>query len=237
MITTSIYDSKKQELNFYISSLKKLDSLSNEQSELWTDLAKVLKQQPFKIDSFMIILKSNSYMMMYNMIESTIRELISTIYDAINTSSLRYDEVLDKIQDLWEKHQFLGLDDSNDTKSDSYKKEAHRCISFILKKQKIKFYTNNFKLSGNADFDTILSVTQNLGINFDTTTIGKYKNEIDTIKRNRNGLAHGSYSFIELGSDKTIDDLYQTSLHVETYLEQLKKDVNNYIKNKDFKKN
>lgn len=240
MIETTVYDNKKQELNYYFESLKLIDNLSDQQPDLYGKLIEIFKKKSVDTHDFMQILKSVSYIIMYSLIESTIRELIGIIYKAINTSNLRYDELLDKIQALWEKHQFLHLDESNSSKTENYKKEAHHCISFVIKKEKVSFDSNNFKISGNADFESILKATKEMGINFNTKILESSNknlyNELYTIKHNRNGLAHGSIPFTSLGSSKSIDELQKTSVHVEAYLDQLKKDVNDYIKNKDFKK-
>ena len=125
MIETTVYDNKKQELNYYFESLKLIDNLSDQQPDLYGKLIEIFKKKSVDTLDFMQILKSVSYIIMYSLIESTIRELIGKIYNAINTSNLRYDELLDKIQALWEKHQFLHLDESNSSKTENYKKEAH----------------------------------------------------------------------------------------------------------------
>lgn len=58
--------------------------------------------------------------MMYNMIESTIKEIIFAVYDNINAANLTYEEISLKLQELWESHQFENLDKGN-AKAEKYK--------------------------------------------------------------------------------------------------------------------
>jgi hypothetical protein len=236
MLDISNYYSKKKELDFYIEKLFFLDRVSSEQRNPYERyLNDRMKSKVYDLRDFVVILKSNAYMMMYNMIESTTKEIVWAIYDQINSSDLTYEKVSLILQKLWEKHQFLNLDSGN-AKTEKYKKKAHTIITNILDESPIRFYASNFKLSGNADFDKILEKMGGLGVNIDTSNIGQYKDELKTIKDNRNKLAHGAISFIESGRDSSFKDIQDMAKHTETYLEQLIKDASNYTKKRLYKK-
>lgn len=207
MIDIPNYPQKKKELEFYINELKCLDHISNSPSnpyELY--LNKHLKKNRYSMQDFIVILKSNAYIMMYNMIESTIKEIILALYDNINAANLTYEEISIKLQELWENHQFENLDKGN-AKTDKYKQEAHKMITSIIKDRYVKFNNSNIKLSGNADFESVLIIMQKHGISIDTRQIGKYSDELRNIKNARNSLAHGGTSFIESGRDISFKDM------------------------------
>lgn len=235
MISVPNYPQKKKELQFYINELNCLDQISNSPSNPYERyLNQKLQTRNYSMQDFIVILKSNAYIMMYNMIESTIKEIIFALYDNINAANLTYKEISFKLQELWESHQFENLDKGN-AKADKYKKEAHRMITSIIKDNTVKFDNNNIKLSGNADFENVLIIMQKHGINVNTSNIGKYSNELKNIKNIRNSLAHGGTSFIESGRDISFNDIKKMCVHTEEYLEQLIKDVNYFVWHKQFK--
>lgn len=235
MIDIPNYPKKKKELQFYINELKYLDQVSNSPVNPYERyLNQKLRTKSYTMQDFIVILKSNAYIMMYNMIESTIKEIIFALYDNINAANLTYREISLKLQELWESHQFENLDKGN-AKANKYKQEAHKMITSIIKNNTVKFNNNNIKLSGNADFENVLIIMQKHGIKVDTSHIGKYSDELRNIKNIRNSLAHGGTSFIESGRDISFNDINKMCMHTEEYLEQLIKDANYFIWRKQFK--
>jgi len=235
MIDIPNYPQKKKELHFYINELKYLDGVSNSPSNPYDRyLNQKLRNNNYTMQDFIVILKSNAYIMMYNMIESTIKEIIFAVYDNINAANLTYEEISLKLQELWESHQFENLDKGN-AKAEKYKQEAHRMITSIIQNNTVRFNNNNIKLSGNADFESVLTIMQKHGININTSIIGKYSNELRIIKNTRNSLAHGGTSFIESGRDISFNDINKMCKHTEEYLEQLIKDTNYFVWRKRFK--
>lgn len=108
-------------------------------------------------------------------------------------------------------------------------------ITSIIQNNTVRFNNNNIKLSGNADFESVLTIIQKHGININTSIIGKYSNELRIIKNTRNSLAHGGTSFIESGRDISFNDINKMCKHTEEYLEQLIKDTNYFVWRKRFK--
>lgn len=68
IIETPNYNQKKREIALYFSEII---SFKNDKNR----------------DDFFKILKSNVYLMLYNMIESTVKEILSAVYDQINISN------------------------------------------------------------------------------------------------------------------------------------------------------
>lgn len=235
MIDNADYIQKKKELHFYIQKLIFLDAITIDSSTPYNSyINENMKSKSYEMKDFIVILKSNTFMMMYNMIESTIKQIIWSLYDQVNSEQIVYTDLIDKLKVLWQKYSFLNLDNGN-AKTDKYKDKAKNMIDSIINSESIKLRDNQFKLSGNADFDSILTIMQNHGIDVKTNQIGPYKNELKKIKDTRNNLAHGSTSFIESARDTTVNDLKNTNAHVEKFLDQLISDTNDYIRYKRYK--
>ncbi|MCT3584690.1 MAE_28990/MAE_18760 family HEPN-like nuclease [Levilactobacillus brevis] len=169
------------------------------------------------------------------MIESTVKEMIYALYDEINTSKLTYTQVAKSIQEIWSKYQFANLDDGN-ARSDKYKDKANKMITSIIDSKTMRLDDRKFKLSGNADFTSVIAIMQNHGITISTKKIGKYNRELSNVKAKRNSLAHGSSSFIESARDTSTTDLVNMNDHVEEFLNQLQKDISKYIRYRWFER-
>ena len=55
-----------------------------------------------------------------------------------------------------------------------------------------------------------------------------------TIKVNRNDLAHGIKSFIEVGRDKTADELLEIKDKTISYLRRILKNIEIYLDNQEY---
>lgn len=235
MIDTTDFESKKSELHFYIKSLLFLDKIYLTPSSNYDKYIKnKLSSEEYNLGDFIVILKSNAYMMMYNMIESTVRSSIYSLYDEIRTSNVKYKDVTEPIRKLWRKSNFTDLDKGN-ANVDKYKQTANNMINSVLNSEKIILSDKSFQLSGNADFESILQAMQNHDIKLETSDIGPYRNELRRIRTTRNNLAHGNISFIESARDSTVTDISTTCRHVENFLIQLISDVDKNISGQKFK--
>lgn len=78
------------------------------------------------------------------------------------------------------------------------------------------------------------------GINFKSKSKSQDLNNvvsIDNIKNERNALAHGRKSFLETGSNYTVNDLKNYYNEIVILMDDILKSVNQFIKNKDYKNN
>lgn len=217
IIETPNYNQKKREIALYFSEII---SFKNDKNR----------------DDFFKILKSNVYLMLYNMIESTVKEILSAVYDQINISNIPYNNLSDSLKGVWESHQFFHLDSGGSNKIMSYKKETHTMIKKVLDRCSVRFNDGYVSISGNADLDAIFKIMQTHGIAIKMDSIGKYKHEFYEIKFQRNNLAHGSTSFVETGRDTTTDQLQKMINDTEKCIDEIIKDVSKYLNQKKYLK-
>ncbi|WP_390633123.1 MAE_28990/MAE_18760 family HEPN-like nuclease [Liquorilactobacillus satsumensis] len=181
-------------------------------------------------------MKSNSLIMMYNLIESTIKQTIFHIYESVNFDKIPFQGLSDDYKKLFEKYNFRGKEGNQLTNRNKIIEASNLLVENILNKEEINFENDKFKLSGNADLKKAKQIYSTHGIN-----IKNDKNLPDCgfallfIKNSRNGLAHGSETFSEVGRTKTVDDICEYSEVVIDFLEYLIKKTNVFIQHKRYK--
>lgn len=85
------------EINKYFDLVDKIEELGALSAKSIT-----FPSGEYKVDSqLQRILKSHCYLLLYNLIESSIRNGITAIHDAISIEQLTYKELSPKIQRLW----------------------------------------------------------------------------------------------------------------------------------------
>lgn len=176
--------------------------------------------QIFAVDVLLIkTLKGVIFMLLYNLIESTMREAISTIHSSISADHCGYENIRTELQkEVWRraKTNNIPLEDLISDTSYDISKNLHTAT---YKPEKL--------FSGNVARDEIRRLASVYGFsestNFSTTGHGRNLTEI---KDNRNDLAHGNKTFAEIGSTNSLTDVQK---HTEKVIEYLYAIVDNII--------
>lgn len=171
------------------------------------------------------ILKANAFLLLYNLMEATIRNSITAIVDSINSENLAFSQISDKIKELWIKQEV------KDIKSiDQNYKKVSEISQMILKKSLLELKNNCIKISGNIDAMTIRSIAKQFG--YQESSDGR---SLCLVKEKRNKLAHGEYSFSEVGKEYTISDISNFNLEIQNYIKDVLVRVEEYITKKKYK--
>lgn len=167
------------------------------------------------------LIKSNVFVMLYNLIEGVVTLTYTVLFDVIQNNVNTFDELNHKIKLLYLNLQVGRLENPADI------------LNYLLDYQnghKISFeeYTNKKTLySGNLDAKTIRGLIEKIGIRYELHVDKEEK--LLTIKNNRNKLAHGEVSYEEIGRCYTDSDLREYIDAVLNYVISFKKLVAQYI--------
>ncbi|MEB3148745.1 MAG: MAE_28990/MAE_18760 family HEPN-like nuclease [Sphaerospermopsis sp.] len=175
-------------------------------------------------------LKATGYLLLYNLVEATMRNAIEAIFDELKTQRVSFDEVREEIK----KIVINNLKDK-DNKSTQYILQTVQNISVDI----ISVTFNKNKLfSGNVDALKIRKTAEIYGFS-STTNNDKTRDGSDllTVKTNRNDLAHGFKSFEEVGKNATADELLKIQKRVICYLREILENIELYLSNKEYLKN
>ena len=216
------FNTRVQEINEYFSFLEGLD---NKTIKL-TSLENIDEEKNKLIDYDLLTktLKANSFLLLYNLVESTMRNAIESIFDELQNKDISYDQIRPELKKIVLKNlKKRNIDD------------LHKSTTAIS----IDIITAGFDredlFSGNLDGRKIKETANNYGFSYLTdhrkTNGGS---DLAIIKSNRKDLAHGLKSFAEVGKDKTADELLEIKKKTVKYLRQILQNIEQYLSNQEY---
>jgi len=182
------------------------------------------------------ILKSHCYLLLYNLIESSIRNGITAIHDAICLEQLTYKELSPKIQRLW------VLNDLSKSFRDAYiKKETvadnlQEALKVVLDDEVVALEPTNIPISGNLNAETIKNLIEMYGF-FGNLGVPKsdIDNVLDVVVKVRCDLAHGNVSFSDASEQIVWSKLVDDKDKIVIYLTHLLQNIEEYVDQKKYK--
>ena len=216
------FNERSKEVSKYFLFLKNLEQ---ERFKLYIDGCKG-KTKIRKIDSDLEkTLKASGFLLLYNLIESTMRNAIEAIFDEISTQKVSFNDIKPGIKKII-------LENIKDLKVDE---------KIILQITDISLYIINAGFnkekvfSGNIDSKKITNVAKTYGFSCESDYAKTgHGHDLAIIKNNRNDLAHGVKSFSIVGREKSADELLKIKNKVIRYLRQILINIDNYLTNKEY---
>ncbi|MDE7432415.1 MAG: hypothetical protein K2N34_10960 [Lachnospiraceae bacterium] len=219
--TKAEYERHKKEVIKYLNAVKLLDTGNCE--ILCTDVLGA--RSSLKIDDELSkILKANSFILLYNLIESTITNSIKAIVHSVEDEKLTYEQLSENIKHLWIRQSVKGIKDNH------YAAKVHQISESIVKKELLTLSHECVNISGNIDAQEIRNIAKQFG-----WVESKNGRELVTIKNKRNHLAHGEFSFADVGKDYTMQDIIRIKDNALKFLEDVLSNVNNFLQAKGYK--
>ncbi|WP_223559117.1 MAE_28990/MAE_18760 family HEPN-like nuclease [Chryseobacterium lathyri] len=226
------FNNRVNEVNsFYeILAIVELESPKIIAYDLVESKDKVVNINSSKIDT----LRSTAYLLLYNLIESTIYNTITTIFDEIKDSGLKYSDVIDDVQKYWLNNIYKH----NDNKKKETIIETIINISNKISNEIVELASNEINYGGSLDAQKIFATAKSMKIDINNVHIiydkTKHGESLVDVKKKRNWLAHGEKSFIEVGGSSTYSQLNDSKTHICDFLNEFIKSVENYILHKHF---
>lgn len=239
MITTEVYDSRKQEINNFIQLMKFLEKKQCEKNDDGNTSLEIFfhfstDDMNFSYQDVINIFKSNFSLMLYNIIEYTVKSLLDTIYDEIKQNELSYTDVNHSIKKVWRKIILKSVNDPNSS-FNTFVKKNDQIIDHILEKNTLELNSRESLPAGNLDGETIRDAFKDHGIKINNNSIFYRPDIFKNIKDKRNNLAHGTVSFIDALKDYTISDIENNTKIVLGFLDELNNHLITYLNNKEYR--
>ncbi len=172
------------------------------------------------------ILKANLLLMLYNLVESSISNAVEEIHNEIHLRTVSFNSLKIQLRTKLITYLNKNLNASNfvSTVNDLALDIVKQCFD----KQKL--------FNGNVDSRKIRELGENYGFRH-TTDYEKTKNGVClvTIKGKRNDLAHGTFSFTEVGKEYSIGDLEKMKSETTFYLEEIISNIEDYLNTQEYK--
>ncbi|MEY8241323.1 MAG: MAE_28990/MAE_18760 family HEPN-like nuclease [Cycloclasticus sp.] len=214
-------DHRKAELDEYLDLIEFLNErgvITNETGMQLTVSTLLLKTT-----------KGSVYLLLYNLIEATMREAVVSIHDEISDSGSTFDDLREQLQ-----HKILYR-----AKRD--KISLPNCIEGIEGDISLNLHQATLcskdLFSGNIDRDEVRAVAEIYGFSHSTdyqaTGHGRHLGEV---KKNRNDLAHGNKMFSDIGENTSIEHIRALTNEVVSYIYEISDNIVDSLEGKRYLK-
>ena len=139
-----MFDERIQEIDLYFEAMTELDE---------GNLEHIADAKYFNTE-FIKMLKANSLLMIYNLVESTVIGGILEIYGKLKQEGLTYASVRKEIKDIWFSYKFQQVYDRN-AHYNAYRDKALEIVNSILIGEVIELDRKATAISGNLDAQQI----------------------------------------------------------------------------------
>lgn len=221
--TRAEYTKRLKEVTLYFDTIKLLDN--GDCSIICKDINGIVKEKI--IDNELAkIMKADGFLLLYNLIEATIRNSISAILNSISTDKLTFKLLSDNLKKLWINQEINNIKDIS-----KFKEKVSELSEKILNDSLLEFSQECINISGNIDAQKIRDIAKKFGY-----LEPKDGRGLQTIKDKRNQLAHGEFTFSDIGKNYTSNDLIEYKSEVVSFIEGVLNNVEVYINTKGYKK-
>lgn len=196
------FERREKEIEEYVSYLEALE-----------------KQMGISV-SLMNTMKSSALLMMYNIVESTMTNLIQEIFDHLQKINIAFDDLNDKMKTLVLSYS------RNMNAAKLVERMSQNAWTIV-----IACFNRSELFSGNIDCRKIKDTLKEIGI----STKSAYKEEaLLKIKGERNNLAHGNKSFADCGRDYAAVELRDFHKKVMAILRSVIMDFERFLNAKAY---
>jgi hypothetical protein len=178
------------------------------------------------------VLKANTFLLLYNLIESTIRRSIEFIHITINNEGIKYSEAIDEIQKIWISYKHQNFKEHG---ADRIHATMNLIIEEVIDVEYDKFVQKNKSndLSGNVDALKVRNLSNRYKFEENRRVAGA---RLVRIKSLRNNLAHGNVTFVDCGKDYVYSDLVIFKRETYLFLKEFLTKVEKYTFTKAYKR-
>lgn len=175
-------------------------------------------------DRLVKTLKANGFLLLYNLVESSMRNAVEEIFSELHTRQVSFDQISVGLRKVI-------LQNLKNCSVDT----LHSRISNIsLDIINISFNSKEL-FSGNIDSRKITKLAQQYGFSHDTNyQETKHGKNLIIVKQKRNDLAHGNKSFGEVGRDVSISELIQYKNETVAYMREMLQNIEEYLTTKQY---
>ncbi len=221
------YDGRVAEIDLYFTFLA--DILERD-AELYYPRARKNKRAIMN-DDLVKILKANACLLLYNLVESSIRNGLNRIYDSIKNDKVNYEVLRMELRELWVHDEFKP-DPSRLPENNA--KRVLEILERVVGSKYIQFDSKLLPISGNLDADRVRDLSAKYGFSHGTSPATKGGYHLVRVRQERNNLAHGLKSFTECGRDLTLDTLIEIKRQVVTYVRQILRNIQRFIDRRQY---
>ncbi|MCH8253218.1 MAG: hypothetical protein IID36_12270 [Planctomycetes bacterium] len=223
------FERREKEVNVFFKFLRQ--TLETD-AKLIFEGKKTWKRRPIDV-SLPKILKSSAYLVLYNLVESTVTLALARLNGAMSEDGLTYADADECIRKLWVDSCLKDLAAGAD--HGTYLEVVRKLAQDVQDGQIVEIPAKFSPVSGNLDARKMRELAGAYGFPENTLTAKRGSEKLRLVKERRNDLAHGDKSFAELSADDTIEDLEKTKNHVLAYLREFLRHVRVHVEQQGYR--
>lgn len=176
------------------------------------------------------ILRANFYLILYNLVESTLNSIISVVKDTVNDEKVPLERLVTSLFNLHIGGLYKNVTSQNrilEISKDLFRKTAN--------KENVLLEKLGFNTSGNVDYVYFQKVVNAIGCRGRLVIDeNRVKIAMDRTKNHRNKLAHGNWSFSNAGSLLTLSQIKEDHQCIVEYLNQSLHNLESFLDDKKY---
>lgn len=232
------FNNRVREIELYFTFLENIDkenpilnykNLEKSENDKINEVVITMPISPELIKIF----KANAYLILYNLVEASFKEALWEILEKVQENNLDYTSISENIQKIWHNQQAWNF--RNNTQNDFTKliqDTAHSVLNNSVKFN--KDYVDRKQLSGNINTKSIINLSSLYGFMLPKLD-GQKVFSFDTVKNQRNNLAHGNLTFMECGKDYSIGYLVKLKNEIIVFMQEILQNINQFIADGKYK--
>ena len=217
------FEERVEEVEKYLRVLEKLE----DPSVVLFDKSTKREKRVFEEGSLKVM-KATVFLLLYNLVESSIRSAFGELYTSILNSGRPACELKTEFRKLWIKQRYGAIDlDSASTRT--FRELTEALIEEITLGNPITLEEGKLPVSGNLDSDSIRNVCRFHGI---TPQIHKQAfggGELRTIKKHRNAMTGRQRSRCSIAVQYAVSDLERIKQQAVIFVRGVLKSVEKFI--------
>lgn len=165
-------------------------------------------------------LKATCYLLLYNLVESTMRNAVEAIFDELRTEGASFDECREEL-----RREIL---------KNFKKRDMEKLLPklFTLARDVVfETFERSEMFAGNLDARTIRMTAKRFGF---AEPVGNRFWMLQTVKDVRNDLAHGVKSFAEVGRGASPSDLEEARSQTVRILTETLQNISDYLQKREY---
>ncbi|MEM8527148.1 MAG: MAE_28990/MAE_18760 family HEPN-like nuclease [Bacteroidota bacterium] len=225
-----------KEVEVYFDFLEKIEDLSIGVPHITYSPNHDHNEVRHKIDEQLVkILKANAFLLLYNLVEATVKNGIWEIILAIKNDKITYNKLRKELKEVWLGQKIKLAFKSRDQE---VVKKVYKIVESALSNS-LDFYANKEYIrfeSGNLSIATIQKTTKKYGVSTKVSVNHSDQGEaFMKTKIERNHLAHGDKTFATCGKDYPLSLLVQYKDYIIEYLRRTLITIEDSIEQKEFR--
>ena len=213
------FQDRVAEIEAYFSFIKNVD---NQDILFIQSDRQSLAYLPGTQEDLLRTFKASAFLLLYNLMESTISNAIEAIFEELDSQRISFDSCREEIKCVI----LENLKQHNP-------KRILTSINYISNDIVVKTFKKEEVVSGNVDARKIRDIADGYGFSKPYDPLRK-GDSLLTVKSHRNDLAHGSKSFADIGRNFTVPDILRIKTEVIDYLSTMLSNVDSYISQREY---